>query len=184
MPLLGYGEDALTLWALTRRLPALLEALGNPTPPADALVVFRPSFGRRGAAPDWAEGRALSAQFGEFDAVLATAQGVALIEAKRGTASELQGGMLALRPEQRRRHAVFAWYLRAWAARGPSGWRAFRDAAGPEFRAAFPGMELPPAGVTIRASRRRRRGRSRTREARCSGRFECRTPRREGRRRR
>jgi hypothetical protein len=55
----GYGEDALTLWALTNKLPTILEKLRDNSAPSECEVLFRPSFGRRGGE--------INAQFGEFD---------------------------------------------------------------------------------------------------------------------
>ena len=34
----GYGEDALTLWALHERLGELLRQLGDSTPPGETVV--------------------------------------------------------------------------------------------------------------------------------------------------
>lgn len=149
MPILAYGEDALTLWALTHRLGEVLRALGDATPPREALVLFRPSFGRRGVAPDWAPGESLSSQFGEFDAIVATAAGVALVEVKWGGSSEVQGGVLTLRPEQVRRHAVLHWYLDAWRVSPKTDWDEFQRANSDAFRAAFLGMSIPSAGSVL-----------------------------------
>jgi hypothetical protein len=59
MDILAYGEDALTLWALTQKLPAILDALSDHSDPNKCRVLFRPSFGRSGGEH--------SSQFGEFD---------------------------------------------------------------------------------------------------------------------
>ena len=45
MPITGYGEDALCYWALSRRLHQIV---GVDT----AVVLYRPSFGRRGSTPE------------------------------------------------------------------------------------------------------------------------------------
>jgi hypothetical protein len=121
MPIFGYGEDALTLWALTQRLGVLLDALDDSSKPDDALVFFRPSFGRRGASETWEEGQSRASQFGEFDAIIATPQRIALVEAKRGQASELLGDTISLRSEQVRRHAIMRWYVNNWRAMNPAG---------------------------------------------------------------
>ena len=42
----GYGEDALTFWALKRHLSEILKELKDKTEPSDCLIFFRPSFGR------------------------------------------------------------------------------------------------------------------------------------------
>ena len=50
MKVLGYGEDALTLWALQNRLIQILDFLDDPSGPPECKVFFRPSFGRRGGS--------------------------------------------------------------------------------------------------------------------------------------
>ena len=62
MNILGYGEDALTLWALQNILPFILEMLHDSSVPSQCDVFFRPSFGRRGGKR--------SSQFGEFDFII------------------------------------------------------------------------------------------------------------------
>ena len=99
MEILGYGEDALTFHALSTGFTELLRNLGDDTDPAAAVRFFRPSLGRRGAAPD---GKPRS-EFGEFDAIIGTARAVYLVEAKWSASSELKGTDLTLRPEQKRR---------------------------------------------------------------------------------
>ena len=59
MKLLGYGEDALTLWVLRHRLDKLLDSIDDKSDPEGCVAYFRPSFGRSGG-PN-------SSQFGEFD---------------------------------------------------------------------------------------------------------------------
>jgi|GEM_PF-3352140 len=65
---IGYGEDALTYWAVTQKLQDVLNKLGEPQA-KDCLVFYRPSFGR-------------GMNIGEFDAILATPNCVYLIESK------------------------------------------------------------------------------------------------------
>lgn len=115
--IIGYGEDALTYWALSTRLGWILDKLKDPSDPEDCLVLYRPSFGRRGG-PN-------SAQFGEFDAILATPMCVYLIESKWGGSSELKGGIITLRPEQTLRHEIFKWYLKTWTPDTP--WKMFLE---------------------------------------------------------
>ena len=62
MQLIGYGEDALTLWALTEKLSELLGKLEDHSDPASCKAFLRPSFGRSGGSN--------SPQFGEFDFIL------------------------------------------------------------------------------------------------------------------
>jgi hypothetical protein len=66
--IIGYGEDALTYWALTTKLQDILDKLDK-TKADDCLVFYRPSFGR-------------GMNIGEFDAILATPKTVYLIESK------------------------------------------------------------------------------------------------------
>jgi len=58
--ILGYGEDSLTLWALTKKLDTLLCLLGETTvDKSECLVFYRPSFGR-------------AVGIGEFDFIIKT----------------------------------------------------------------------------------------------------------------
>jgi hypothetical protein len=72
--IIGYGEDALTYWAISLGLPKLLSCLfadepSNLARAENCLVFYRPSFGRGNG-------------FGEFDAILVTPGTVFLIESK------------------------------------------------------------------------------------------------------
>ncbi len=111
MKIWGYGEDALTLWAITTPASALYQAtVADATEPQ---VFYRPSFGRgQGAC------------FGEFDAIVAGAR-LHLIEAKWRPNGKAD---IELEDEQRRRHAVFTDYLKCWFELRPSSWKEF-DAA-------------------------------------------------------
>lgn len=101
--ILGYGEDALTLWLLKNQPTEILKQFNDKTEPSDCLVFYRPSFGRRGGPS--------SAQFGEFDAILASKENVYLIESKWDNHRPNTKTELGLRPEQTVRHEVFRWYL-------------------------------------------------------------------------
>jgi hypothetical protein len=102
----GYGEDALTLWLLKNKPEQILTRFSDKTEPSDCLAFYRPSFGRRGG-PD-------SAEFGEFDAILASKENVYLIESKWDNHRQNTKTELMLRPEQTERHEVFRWYLSNW----------------------------------------------------------------------
>src|SRR6266545_6063474 len=145
MPLLGYGEDQLTLWALTTALPKFLAALADNTPAPATTVLFRPSFGRNSPR---AQG-SLRAEFGEFDAIVVARSAAYLVEAKWSTSAELEDRVVRLRPEQRRRHRVFRSYFHAWNKLIPPDWETVRADHGPEFRHEFPGMTIPSAGTTL-----------------------------------
>jgi len=128
MKIIGYGEDALTLWTLTERTRQLLDGLEDDCPPDKLLVFFRPSFGRRGSLPTESGATADSSQFGEFDAILGTPKGVYLIETKWSRSSECSGGMISLRREQILRHKVFRAYRSAWQSLGEEPtWKSLLD---------------------------------------------------------
>ncbi|CAN5467872.1 hypothetical protein BH18VER1_BH18VER1_12500 [soil metagenome] len=86
MPLLGYGQDALTFHAFTSGLAELFRQLGDPTDAKDSIRFFRPSFGRRGSLPGAVPARAA---FGEFDGIIGSAHAVYLVEAKWTGSGEL-----------------------------------------------------------------------------------------------
>src|SRR2546421_12810655 len=129
MTLLGYGEDQLTLWAVTTALSRFLAALSDDTPAAATTVLFRPSFGRNSTR---ARG-SLRSEFGEFDAIVVTRSAAYLVEAKWSTSAELEDRVVRLRPEQRRRHQVFRSYFDAWTKVIPLDWEGFRAGHSPEF---------------------------------------------------
>lgn len=104
MDIIAYGEDALTLWAMTRKLGQVLNDLGDQTNPSRCQAFFRPSFGRGGGAN--------SAKFGEFDFIILADHHLYLGESKW---SERRAGvdkeLLSLTPSQLARHHVFKFYL-------------------------------------------------------------------------
>lgn len=137
MPVIGYGEDGLTYWALAARLQDILAKLCDATPPARCTIFFRPSFGRAGGP--------LSAQFGEFDAILATDRAVYLIESKWDNVADVHGP-LVLQEVQVLRHRIFTWLLEKWRSRdsGDQPWDDFRHKNRAEFVKAFPNRPLAP----------------------------------------
>jgi len=134
MRFFGYGEDALTHLVVTDRLSELLKSMGDPTAPEDAVVFYRPSFGRRGGS-DTTRG----ASFGEFDAIVGTAAAVYLIETK-WSRSAVTRGVLRLADEQRRRHRIFRWYRDRWSAQSSHAWDVFSSAHASAFESE-PGFE-------------------------------------------
>jgi hypothetical protein len=70
----GYGEDALTIWALQKQLSIIMEQLDDTTPVEPIKVFLRPSFGRKGGAS--------RAEFGEFGFILSTDTMIYLGETK------------------------------------------------------------------------------------------------------
>ncbi len=102
----GYGEDALTLWLLKNQSEVILQRFNDKTELSDCLAFYRPSFGRSGGPGN--------AEFGEFDAILASKEKIYLIESKWDNHRQTSGTELFLRPEQIERHEVFRWYLCNW----------------------------------------------------------------------
>jgi len=122
MKLYGYGEDALTLWALKMKLPEILEALEDNSTLSDCELFFRPSFGRRGGEK--------SSQFGEFDFIILARDRLYLGESKWDRSPEVTDiGTIALREEQITRHKLFAFYVRHWAVGQYCSWEEFFKAA-------------------------------------------------------
>ena len=146
---IAYGEDALTYWALTTQTEQFLRQLGDESPAEAILVVYRPSFGRRGAAHGQGTGGTSSAQFGEFDAIVATPQGIYLVESKWDASSELRDGVITLRPEQCARHRILRWYLDRWFQARPANWRSFVAHGSHSFEAEFPGLRMAPEGSKL-----------------------------------
>src|SRR3990172_9347373 len=104
MEILGYGEDALTLWSLKNKLGFILASLGDSSDISKCLAFFRPSFGRRG-------GKRRS-EFGEFDFIILAEQDLYLGESKWDKSSEIiVNGLMDLRPEQILRHTLFKFYI-------------------------------------------------------------------------
>jgi hypothetical protein len=134
----GYGEDALTLWLLKNQPQEILKRFKDKTKPSDCLIFYRPSFGRNGGKG--------SAEFGEFDAILASRENVFLIESKWDNHRITNRTNLMLRPEQTKRHKVFQWYLRNWNDKYSKNWHAFIREKGADF---IPNRMIAPAGSLL-----------------------------------
>jgi hypothetical protein len=115
--MLCYGEDALTLWALSRKTKDILTSVEDESSPNDALVLFRPSFGRKGGL-----GRT---QFGEFDFIIATPYAVHLGESKWIRSRKAPCQNIKLKENQVLRHIVFSEYYKIWITRPDWIWDAF-----------------------------------------------------------
>lgn len=110
MTVYGYGEDALTYWALTTNFDKLKAGLvrSEELPDADYVRIYRPSFGRgeRG--------------FGEFDAIISTEESIYLIESKWDKSSELrkkkgeEHQTIGLSGPQIFRHKIFEELHKRW----------------------------------------------------------------------
>jgi hypothetical protein len=145
--IIGYGEDALTFWALSHRMPDILQALDDDTAPNAAVVFFRPSAGRgeRGGA------EVRRSLFGEFDAIIGTRIGVYLVEAKWHRSTGVRGGRVKLADVQHRRHEIFATYLELWRAATPaaqSDWATFAGGARATFEGRHDGWRLVESDIS------------------------------------
>jgi len=99
-------------------LPEILRKLNDHADPKHCQVIFRPSFGRRGGTG--------SAQFGEFDFILLSANSIYLGESKWDRSPEgEQGGKIDLREEQNLRHRIFAFYVERYAFGTYTSWTQF-----------------------------------------------------------
>ena len=139
----GYGEDALTYWALRTRLDYILDKLGDKSSEGDTIVFYRPSFGRGGQS---------QAPFGEFDAIVATPQSIYPVEAKWSESSEVQDRTINVTEGQIKRHKIFAWYLERYAACKAQSWDRFVTLHGPDFCKTFPDKKLAPPGSKLAAN--------------------------------
>lgn len=144
MPLYAYGEDGHTLAALTGGLGAVLRKLKDDTPLQDTTRFYRPSFGRGGRRPPGGP-----ATFGEFDAIVGTHRRVYLIESKPLSGPWPGGVRFSVSEKQRRRHAIFRWYLESWRTHPPVSWSAFCKEHDDDFRAKFPRRTLPKPGSSL-----------------------------------
>jgi len=136
--MLGYGEDAFTFWSLREQLFEILKRLKDQSDPSDCLIFLRPSFGRRGG-----RGRA---EFGEFDAIVASAQNIYLIESKWDKSSENKIDKIILSEVQIRRHKIFSWNLENWDAQKYSNnWGGFESDFQSNFAKKFPDRKMAPA---------------------------------------
>jgi hypothetical protein len=127
--ILGYGEDALTLWALRQPTSKILDDFQDKTPISECLIFYRPSFGRHS--------KANSSVFGEFDAILASKEKIYLIESKWDNLSEFKNEEITLRKEQTLRHKVFSWYLTHWSKKYSNNWQSFINEHQKDFQKDF-----------------------------------------------
>ena len=126
MRVLGYGEDFLTFWAVTTKLRDILSQLGDNSEPRECSVFYRPSFGRAGKG---------GSTFGEFDALIVTAESVYPVEAKwDGSRAHWKHNTLELREKQVRRHEIFRWYHENWNG---VDWDDFAQRHAEEFKRKF-----------------------------------------------
>lgn len=138
---IGYGEDALTYWALAEKLERILQELEDKSNPSDCLVIYRPSFGRRGGSS--------RAEFGEFDAILATPHSIYLIESKWDGSSKIKDDIIKLQKVQVDRHRIFIWYFKHWSKEDFQSWSSFVKRYKSEFSNEFNGKKIAPLGSKL-----------------------------------
>jgi hypothetical protein len=131
--IIGYGEDALTYWALTEQIESVLTKLSDSSSHLDCLLFYRPSFGRKGGP---------HASFGEFDAILATPQSIYLIESKWDGSSQIKKGIIELENNQILRHKIFVWYFNRWNKEKFKNWQLFIEKYEKEFQKEFNGKNI------------------------------------------
>ena len=137
----GYGEDAFTLWALRHRKSEFLKEFQDKTSPSDCLVFYRPSFGR--------SGEKISAQFGEFDAILISSENIYLIESKWDNFSRNRNDAITLEPCQELRHPILLWYILHWDEKYSKNWGSFVKEKRENFKKEFTGRRLAPTGSLL-----------------------------------
>jgi len=139
--ILGYGEDALTLWALEDRLSDILGVFQDKTSPSDCVIFYRPSFGRVGGEK--------SAEFGEFDAIFASLKNIYLIESKWDNLSGFRHDEVVIIKEQELRHHIFSLYLMHWHRKHYDNWESFRKEYADDFKKLFQRKEIAPNGSLL-----------------------------------
>jgi len=139
--ILGYGEDAFTLWALKHRISGILERFQDQTAPSDCLIFYRPSFGRHSKKG--------SAVFGEFDAIIASSENIYLIESKWDNLSSSKDDEITLRPEQELRHRIFSWYITHWKRKYHTNWESFVNKHQFDFQKKFKEKSIAPTGSLL-----------------------------------
>ena len=137
----GYGEDALTLWALKHRTSKILNEFQDKTTPSDCLIFYRPSFGRSGGEK--------SAEFGEFDAIIASLENIYLIENKWDNLSCYHDEKVIIRKEQEMRHRIFSWYILNWDKKYFNDWERFLNENVRGFQEKFQNKVIPPPGSIL-----------------------------------
>ena len=141
--IIGYGEDALTFWALTNMNRSILDEADD-SDLLDYIIIYRPSFGR---------GSKSGATFGEFDSILVSKRFVYLIESKWEHSNEFKKrkGVIEITGVQQLRHRVFSWYLTRWKRNHTMS--TFQDEYGSAFTDYFENelrkKTMPPVESTL-----------------------------------
>jgi len=142
MKILGYGEDFLTLWAITKETKMILNQLNDDTPVDLCRIVYRPSFGRAGGSMDNQR-----AEFGEFDAIIITDQKAYLFESK-WDGNGKRKRRVKLEKNQTKRHRIFEWYHSNW--KPGMDWGNFIIEKTSEFKKNFPENKIAPSGSILK----------------------------------
>jgi len=142
--MLGYGEDAFTLWALRQHTSCILEPFKDKTAPSDCLIFYRPSFDRHS--------KENSSLFGEFDAILASSESIYLIESKWDNLTAFNNDKITLNEEQRLRHRIFSWYLTHWNREYHGNWENFVKEQKNDFQKEFKGHKKTMAFNSLLAT--------------------------------
>lgn len=129
--LFGYGEDALTLWAVTEKIDLILKQLDDPEPEF-CTVFYRPSFGRD--------------QYGEFDAIIITAGKAYLVESKWDGSG---GTSIKLEEHQILRHEILEWYHDNWKGEKGEKWDVFARLNNPSFKEKFKSKYIPSSNTIL-----------------------------------
>lgn len=140
----NYSKDALTFWAITSKLGEIFRTLDDKNLPADAIVIYRPSFGQLGSIGPVAKKEQLSAEFGECNAILGTQQAIYLVESKWDTSPETRDDLIKLKALQIRRHKIMRWYIETWRVNQPKDWITFVAQNEIAFQTQFPGQKMVP----------------------------------------
>jgi len=137
--IIGYGEDAFTLWVLKQHVSRILEQSEDRTTPSSCLIFYRPSFGRHS--------KQNSSVFGEFDAIISSVENIYLIESKWDNLTEFNNDEFILREEQILRHKIFSWYLTHWDRKYSNDWQTFINEHQTDFK--FKDKTLAPKGSLL-----------------------------------
>lgn len=87
------------------------------------------------------------AEFGEFDAILASSEKFYLIESKWDNFSENKNDEIKLSDEEVLRHKILSWFLRNWdAQKYSSNWAGFENGFQSNCANEFPDRKIAPAG--------------------------------------
>jgi hypothetical protein len=144
MKLLGYGEDFLTLWALTTETDKILSKLDDDTPSELCTVIYRPSFGRAGGSMENQR-----AEFGEFDAILISDHKAYLIESK-WDGGGIRKRRIKLEKNQVKRHKIFDWYHKNWKKQ--LDWSKLIEEKTSEFQQLFPENKIAPTRSILKGN--------------------------------